>query len=292
MTDHKHRQAEYSNPVPSIPESPQNSAEITEQQREQKELQAKFKKLGDAFATLLRVDIGGSLARFGDEGFVGDAASLYTLVDMPVGQGNKTFLAKMGWGEFARKNFETNQYPEFSHLPFEVYVVGQSDSFFAEGEQARLMQENPAEYLKKYAVFRANNGKVTMLEKRRGERAAAEIDPSSMQYNDLLTSLRNLIITYRTTPEKFAAFLKELPDDPGKLGDFIKELFNRPYLTWQQRNDADPNLLAMDDKKRQMGLMLGMGINNLGVAASDPRAMASVLELKSKFNFETNSFLK
>lgn len=272
------------------PEPQQETAEELEQKREQRELDSKFEKLSRTYETLLRAG-GRTMADFGDEGFSGDAANLYTLVDIPTKQGDKTYLSKMGWGEFARKNFETDEHPEYSHLPFDTYVVRQYDSYFAEGDKARQMAEDPAQYLQQFAIFKAKNGQVTMFEGRGGKRTVpADTRAESMGYDEMLTTVRNLIIAYRTTPEKFAAFLQELPDDPKELGQFIRRLYHQDYLTREQRESGDPALLAADEKKGHLSLLMGMGINTVGIAANDQQAMANVLELKSRFDFATKSF--
>lgn len=96
---------------------------------------------------------GMTLADWKEEGFSGDAASLFTLVKFKKDGLEKVELVKLGWGEFSKNVFKkgakslySDSIPErrgeknfyykalydiLRSLPFDVYCVRQMDSYLA-----------------------------------------------------------------------------------------------------------------------------------------------------------------
>lgn len=249
------------------------------------------KQLQDCFDTLLRSAMGGTYAHPGEEGFSGYAASLYVLTSLKNERGKETpELVKIGWGEFSRETFEGDRYSIFRSLPFKVYCVSQNDSYFADAQLRKDMIENPAKYLQEHSLFVASNGRVK-FSKKIGSKRHLDEDVEAIPYDEMLRTVRNQIIKERSTPEEFAAFLKELPDDPIELGRYMSDLEHR--VDWMGDRDlqtADEKTKANVRRKWLMYLFLGMGVETVGIAVGDKKAMESVLALKKRFDFEKKLF--
>ena len=127
-------------------------------------------------------------ANIEEEGFSGDAASLFMLVQFQKEDGPKTELVKIGWGEFSKQTFTKGAKSKYSdpfidfgddepeyriaaehevlrNLPFDVYCVNQYESYFADEKTKNDMCFNPEKYLKEHALFVASGGNVTMASK-------------------------------------------------------------------------------------------------------------------------------
>lgn len=260
----------------------------------QKELERARCVLYDSLNTLLRSAMGGTYAHGGEEGFSGDAASLYVLISIKNGKGEEVpELVKVGWGEFSKETFEGDRYPTLHNLPFDVYCVSQSDSYFADEKLRREMIENPAKYLQEHSLFVASRGKVKLSEKVDDDWRNRHLDKDiqATSYDEMLRTSRNQIIKERSTPEEFAAFLRELPDDPAELGRFMSYLERKVnWMSNRELQTADEKTRADVRKKHLMHYIWGMGVERVGIAIGDKKAMESVLALKKTFDFETNSF--
>ncbi|OHA89270.1 MAG: hypothetical protein A3B03_02460 [Candidatus Zambryskibacteria bacterium RIFCSPLOWO2_01_FULL_42_41] len=277
------------------PERREDQPEPTPESVEaQKELERARGVLHDSFNTLLRSAMGGTYAHGGEEGFSGDAASLYVLTSIKNKKGEEVpELVKVGWGEFSKETFEGDQYPTFHNLPFDVYCVSQSNSYFADEKLRKEMTENPAKYLKEHSLFVASKGKVKLSEKVDGDWRNRRLDKDiqATPYDEMLRTSRNQIIRERSTPEEFAAFLRELPDDPAELGSYMSDLEHRvDWMGDRELQTADEKTRADVRKKHLMHYIWGMGVERVGIAVGDKKAMESVLALKKTFDFETNSF--
>lgn len=171
-------------------------------------------------------------ANFEEEGFSGDGASLFMLVRFEKEDGPKTELVKIGWGEFSKQTFtkgDKSKYsdyvPEYKDgkyygyvaehevlrsLPFDVYCVGQRESYFADEETQNDMCFRPEKYLKKHAIFVANNGNVTMASKQdaglpMGERNRnLDYDITSITEEEALDLIGKMQNLYRETIEKLS----------------------------------------------------------------------------------------
>ena len=135
-------------------------------------------------------------------------------------------LFKVGWGEFSRETFEGDKYPAFRNFPHDIYCVSQWDNYFAGEKIAKKMQEDPKGYLSEYSIFVARNGKIQRPTGSESSAPHLEGDIKAIPYEDMLRTVRNQIIQTRTTPEEFAAFLCELPDDPTELSKYVRYLFS------------------------------------------------------------------
>jgi len=250
----------------------EQSPESFERQRQRALLYLK-----NSFETLFKAE-GGNYARHDEEAFSGDGASIYVLVSMKNEKGEEIpELVKVGWGEFSKKTFEGDQYPIFKNFPFDIYCVSQSDSYFASEKLKEEMAKYPIKYLSEHSLFVATNGQVHQSEKVDFETRSLNRDIKPVPYDEMLRTVRNQIINTHTTPEEFAAFLQELPDDPDRLGEYVRSLERVPT-----KIDARKEYL--------MHLLWGMGIERVGAAIGDKKAMESILQLKRQFDFKTRSF--
>ena len=248
--------------------------------------------LHDSFDTLFGSQMGGGYARSSEEGFSGDAASLFVLTSLQNEQKEEILkLIKVGWGEFSKETFEGDKYPVFKHFPLDIYCVSQSDSYFANERLRSEMDENPQKYLSEHILFFANNGKVQQSKRGESSKRHLEKDINAVPYAEMLSTVRNQIIKERTTPEEFAAFLEELPDDPTELGTFMSDIERKAeWMSPRELESADEETKAMAKKKRLMHILWGMGTERVGIAVGDKKAMESVLAIKKQFDFETKSF--
>ena len=248
--------------------------------------------LADSFETLFRARMGGGYARNNEEAFSGDAASIYVLVSLKNEKGEETpELVKVGWGEFSKETFEGDQHPTFKNFPFDIYCVSQSDSYFADEQLRREMTENPQKFLSEHSLFVASNGKVQKSERIDYRNRHLNKDIKAVAYDEMLRTVRNQIINERATPEEFAAFLRELPDDPMELGRYTSDLEHRvDWMSDQELQAADEKTRADVRKKHLMHYLWGIGTERVGIAVGDKKAMESILALKKRFDFETKSF--
>ncbi len=153
------------------------------------------KRVRDAFSNIDgkgHFDLAGiAYADFGEEGFSGDGASLFMLVQFQKEDGPKTELVKLGWGEFSKQTFSKGKKSKYSDyipeyqdgkdyryvaqhevlrsLPFDVYCVSQQESFLTDTETQNDMCFHPEKYLTEHALFVVNNGDVTMATKQNPE---------------------------------------------------------------------------------------------------------------------------
>lgn len=269
-------------------------APATENEEAKKQLQHSRTKLHDAFATLFSSAMGGTYAQRNEDGFSGDAASIFVLVSLENEKGEKSSeLIKVGWGEFSTQTFAGDKYPAFKNFPFDIYCVSQSDSYFADEKLLREMTENPQKYLSEHSLFAANSGQVQKSEKIDHRHRQLNREIQATPYDEMLCAVRNQIIRERTTPEEFAAFLRELPDDPVELGKHMRAIERSvEWLNYQELQLANEKTKAQLEKKRIMHHLWGMGVTKTGIAVGNEQAMESVLALKKQFDFETNSFTK
>lgn len=262
-----------------------------ENEEAEKQLQRSRLKLHDVFETLFNSAMGGTYAQRNEDGFSGDAASIFVLTSFKNKAGEETpELIKVGWGEFSTKTFTDNKYPAFKNFPYDIYCVSQTDSYFADEKLRKKMAEDPKKYLSEHSLFVASNGQVQKSEKIDRRRQLSR-EVQATPYDEMLCAVRNQIIRERTTLEEFAAFLKELPDDPIELGKYASHLERSvDWLNYQELQLADENTKAQLKKKRLLHYLWGMGVEKVGIAVGDEKAMESILALKKQFNFETNSF--
>lgn len=248
--------------------------------------------LDDSLETLFRAKMGGSYAKKEEEAFSGDAASIYVLASMKNERGEVVpELVKVGWGEFSKETFESDRYPIFRNFPFDIYCVSQSDSYFADEQLREEMKKNPQKYLSERSLFVASNGKVQKSERVDFRTLHLNKDIQAVPYDELLRTVRNQIINEHTTPEEFAAFLRELPNDPTELGRYMSDLEHR--VDWMSDGElqiADEKIKADVRNKYLMHILWGMGTEKVGIAVGNKKAMESVLDLKKQFDFETNFF--
>lgn len=248
--------------------------------------------LDDSLETLFRAKMGGGYARSSEEAFSGDAASIYVVASMKNEKGEEVpELVKVGWGEFSKETFEGDQCPTFKNFPFDIYCVSQSDSYFADEKLREEMVKNPQKFLSEHSIFVAINGKVQKSERADFRTRRLNKDIQAVPHDELLRTVRNQIINERTTPEEFAAFLRELPDDPTELGKYTSELEHRvDWMGDRELQAADEKTRADVRKKHLMHILWGMGTERVGIAVGDKKAMESILALKRQFDFEMNSF--
>ncbi|MDO8593078.1 MAG: hypothetical protein Q7R92_04930 [bacterium] len=267
------------------------SPQMPESGEAEKETERARKRLHDSFETLFGTAMGGAYARSDEEAFSGDAASIYVLVSLKNETGAENpELVKVGWGEFSKETFESGEHPAFKNFPFDIYCVSQGDSYFADEKLQKEMENDPEKYLTEHSLFVANNGKV-QKSKRIDDERRLDKDILAVPYDEMLCSVRNQIINERATPEEFAAFLRELPDDPAELGRYMSGLEHRVnWLNNRERQAADEKTKIDERKKHLMHYLWGMGVERVGIAVGDKKAMESVLELKKQFDFKTNSF--
>jgi hypothetical protein len=248
--------------------------------------------LDDCFETLFRARMGGGYARSSEEAFSGDAASIYVLASMKNEKGEGIpELVKVGWGEFSKETFESDRYPTFQNFPFDIYCVSQSDSYFADERLREEMAKNPQKYLSEHSLFVATNGQVQKSERVDFHTRHLNKDIQAVPYDELLRTVRNQIINERTTPEEFATFLRELPDDPAELGRYTSDIEHKvDWMSDKELETADEKTRAEVRKKHLKHILWGMGTETVGIAVGDKKAMESILDLKKQFDFETNSF--
>ncbi|MBI5077149.1 hypothetical protein HZB94_02100 [Candidatus Falkowbacteria bacterium] len=273
----------------SIPAEQAPEQKLSEAQRERARA---IGKLHDSFETLFGASMGGTFAHSGEEGFSGDAASIYVLISLQNEKGEKSLeLVKVGWGEFSKKTFEDDKYPVLKNFPFDIYCLSQNDSYFADEKLKKEMAENPEKYLSEHCLFAANNGQVYLAERvGYGTRHfGKKIIP--VPFDEMLRVVRNQIIKIKSAPEEFAAFLRELPDDPVKLGRYMSDLEHRvPWLGRKELKTADEKKKTEARKKELMHILWDMGVERTGIAVGDAKAMGSVIALKKQFDFENNQF--
>ncbi|KKQ35958.1 MAG: hypothetical protein US50_C0002G0018 [Candidatus Nomurabacteria bacterium GW2011_GWB1_37_5] len=245
----------------SIPKEPISNFE--------KEKNSKIFKLHDIVETLIRASMGGTYAYFGEEGFSGDAASLFTLINMADKKGEmKPELFKVGWGEFSKVTFTSGKYPNFKNLPFDLYCVSQSDSFFSgfDKKLSEQMISDPVSYLKDKSLLAVSGNEVEI--RNRLEKGTIKKEVKAHDYDEVLRNARNLVIDRNTDRKEFSEFLKKLPDDPKELWKIIQE------------NKNDKNI----------GVLHSLGIERLGSGIGDKKAMQSMIDIKNSFDFENNKF--
>lgn len=263
----------------------------TENAEAKKDQKRSLEKLDHAFKTLLNME-GHSIIieknndnKDEEKNISGDAASLYVLTFIENEENPK--LVKIGWGEFNKKAFQDEK---FRNLPFDVYCVGQNESYLANEKLKKEMKDNPKKYLSEHSIFVANGGKVELSSENKSGKRHLKKEIKPIPYNEMLRTVRNQIVKTRTTPEEFAAFLHELPEDSDKLGDEMTKLYNIPWMNRRELKMADEKTKAIAKKKDLMHLLWGMGVEQVGIAVGDKKAMESILALKNSFDFRTNSF--
>ena len=251
----------------------QHAAESIESEKEKWE--EKYEQIAHILVDTLFRSNGMVAAGSGEKGFSGDAASLFVLVSMKTTAGEDVpKLVKAGWGEFSLKAFDKSaepRYPDAGHqaikkFPYDLYCVRQSDSYFANEQQQKGIKEDPIEYLSKNTMIVANSGAATMSERVSREKGSEFHLPKEsirpIPYDEMVSTVRNEIIDFYSTPEEVAEFLQELPDDQEDLRDHLGGLKNR-----------ESQLMSMFFKK------------------GTSEEVKSILEMKNKFDFETKSFI-
>lgn len=277
-----------------IPILPDKKIPIQSEQevKETKQRERAIAQLHDAFGTLLGgADWGGDFARHGEEGFSGDGASLVTFVSFRNESGEEIpQLVKVAWGEFSKETFAGDKYPAFHNFPLDVYCISQGDSFHAGEKLKKQMKEDPQGYLKAHSIFAARQGEVQLAEGTFPRNLHLDRDIQAVPYDEMLRTVRNQIITVRSTPEEFAGFLKTLPDDPTELGKHMVDIDRAPFASEHELRFADEQTKKEARKKHLLHYLWGMGVEQVGIAVGDRKASESVLALKNRFDFKTNSF--
>ncbi|HLD81944.1 MAG TPA: hypothetical protein VJA22_01915, partial [Patescibacteria group bacterium] len=261
-------------------ENPGGNVSPTGDQKESKsqpfevEMKRSREHLNEVFDTLFRTQMGGTYANRDEEGFSGDAASLYVLTSLKNEKGEDIpELVKVGWGEFSKQTFEGDKYPAFRDFPLDMYCVSQKDSYFADNKLNKEMTQNPKRYLSEHSMFVASQGKVQRAETTdHGRTYRLDKDIQATPYEETLRTVRNEIIKQRATPEEFAGFLQALPDDLSELGRYMNHLEKRVgNLSNRELQYADEQTKTEVRKKDLMHLLWGMGIETVGIAVGDPR---------------------
>jgi hypothetical protein len=249
-------------------ENPQNN--IEKSKFEQEKLK-KLYRLRDVIKYILKDPNGATYASFGEEGFSGDAASLYTLIEMLDEKGEiKPELFNIGWGEFSKNTFIDEKYPQFQNLPFDIYCLTQSDSYFSgfDKKLSEQMQNDPINYLKEKSILVSSENQVEVIPRFKREEFNMQHEVRPVTYDKLLRDSRNLAIDRGSTRDEFADFLNQLPDDPSKVWEFI------------QNNKNNKNVRVL----------YHLGIEHVGSAIGDIESMKSLVEIKKEFDFEKKSF--
>lgn len=248
-------------------ENPNIETEKLEQSEFEKEKARKLSRLRDVLNNVLKDPNGGTYAYSGEKGFSGDAASLYTLIETQNENGEMNpELIKIGWGEFSKETFTSSKYPQFQNLPFDIYCVPQYDSFLVDDKLSDQMKNNPIDYLKEKSVLAVSKDGVEIGSRDRESKIEREVAPLS--YDQILKDTRNLAIDRGSDREEFSDFLKQLPDDPSKVWEFI-----------QANKD-----------NRNVRILYRLGINPVGAGVGDIEAMKSFVEIKNDFDFKNKCF--
>ena len=165
-------------------------------------------------------------ARADEECFSGDGASLFMLVKLHKEGREKTELVKIGWGEFSKQVFTKGDKSKYSDyvpeyrdgkyygykaqhevlrsLPFDVYCVSQSDSYFADKETQKDMCFNPEKYLRENALFVARNGEVTMATKHDHQNHELEYEIKPISEEEAKTSINEMKELYSKKIEELS----------------------------------------------------------------------------------------
>lgn len=245
--------------------------------------------LEDSFNNLFGARMGRTYANSNEDGFSGDGASLYVIVSMQNEKGEEIpELVKVGWGEFSKETFEGDQFPAFRNFPYDIYCISQGDSYFADPKKIKKITENPKQFLSEHSLFVASNGKV-----QKSEMSTHRLNKviQAIPYDEMLRTVRNQILNERTTPQEFATFLRELPDDVVALGKYTSDLERRvKWMSNKELDDADEKTRANVRKKHLMYILWEMGTERSGIAVGDNKAMEGLLALKNQFDFKSNSF--
>lgn len=248
-----------------------------------KRIETNYKIIRDLTNFFFNSD-GGTYGHHGEPGFSGDGANLYALVSMNDERGiNTNRLVKITWGEFSSLTFSSGKYKQFNNFPIDLYCVQQSDSQFADATLRFQMNNHPEEYLKEHAVFAAKSGDVqlTMVQDFKRQPLDREIKP--IAFEALVSTLRNQIIKSKSSPEEFAEFLRQLPDELNELGQRTKEL---------EKFSSDSGTDLANKRQGELWVIFrNMGLETTtGSAVGDKKAMEAVLALKKQFDFESNTF--
>ena len=67
-------------------------------------------------------------------------------------------------------------------------------------------------------------------------------------------------------------------------------VFDFPKMGERELQVADEQTRIAVRKKHLMHYIWGMGVERVGIAVGDKKAMESIIELKKRFDFQTNSF--
>ena len=266
--------------------------EILNNQELNKTKDKEVKYLEDAFSSLFKANMGGTYARGYEESFSGDAASLFTLISSKNEDGKEELnLMKVAWGEFSKETFTSGKYPAFENFPHDLFCVSQSKSYLADKEVLDLMKKDPIKYLKENSLFSVKKGVFQKAEKIDHRKSNLNMDIKAVNSTEMLKSVRNQIIELESNSNEFTQFLKNLPDNLGELAYYIRYLDKK--VEW--KNNQELEALSEPEKKEQrekylMEVLLGMGIETVGVLVGEKKAIESIINLKKEFNFTTNSF--
>lgn len=232
-------------------------------------------RLTCAFFYFLNADWGASLAKFGEPGFSGDGANLYTVVT----QGDKKSLVKVAWGEFSKPVFETpekTKYPDSAKLfqllaqQLPLYCVGQHDSYLVSeiDELAKQMQENPAQYLAEKSIFMAGPQGVFV-----GTKAGIGLEKvQAVPYNQALQVIRTLALSKW---KDLISVLQTLPNFHAEADRCLKgEVRTKLLYTFGEA----------------MGLWHTNEFVGMRIGEFEPIKIERLIDLKHHFNFEAGSF--
>lgn len=272
----------------------------------------KIKRLHDVMDSCFKCQMGGGFARSNERGFSGDAASLYSLIEI----NHQPCLVKVGWGEFSHQTFTSGQHPYLENSPLDLYCVSQSNSYFSNANQRDLMQTNPQEFLRQNALFvvtkkESNSAKIIPSQYNRSERSGnLDYGFPVENYENALCSLRNLALQRLTNDlaaisstelsankvneyrQKFTNFilkLKHITSDL-ELGNFLIKIDHRPCLADSHYHSLNSIQQELQDEKCFCSLLIRLGIETCGCHANDPKSMLSIRELLSKYNLVAQKF--
>lgn len=282
---------------------PQSHNRESEQSPDEKFYLQQAEKVAYAFSALVRRFHGDALVvgHSGEDGFSGDAASLFTAVRMTFPDGHETIKPiKLGWGEFSAATF-TKPLPEpeiglhrhpadkedavwqkerievLRSLSSPLYILPQRTGYFglSEAEAYASYQQDPTKYFSEHAVLAYDQGTLVrqnffVTEPNSTTRKQIKEIPVPT-FDSFLAEVRNRIVARDMGSEEFAVCLKLIPED-------VDERRNLDRATRERVNKA-------------LEIISYLGIDNkYAVSWGGEHLTKALQEIKAVFNFETKKF--
>lgn len=284
------------------------------EQNEALSTKEKISHLHDVTETCFRCKMGGMFARSSEIGFSGDAASLFTLVEID----KEVKLVKVGWGEFSHETFDSKKYPQFKESPVDLYCVSQSKSYFPDSDKQFLMNNHPVKYLEQNALFVAVAGNnqekiISNPDHYFDKNSKLKYDLPVAPYDEILCNLRNQAmkescrrlqcigswdegqnVSLSDYLPIITSVLKELHSTKinDELGRKMIELDQGNWLSPLEFHQANQDEKNMFYKKFTTDLLLSLGVETCGSRVGDEKSMQSIRELLDKYDFEKQLFVK